>query len=440
MKTSKNIQIIALLAGLFFLHGCGERLQPIEIGEKGYGKTTLANGITVLVNHDASTALTGARILIGGGVLTETAENNGITNIMTKMLLKGNDVMTASEITERLDFLGASVSVTCYRDYSVITFASLTENFDEVMDIISRSVAAPTFPEEELAKLKQEIEGNIRASDDSQSQASNKLFWKTAYGNQGYGLPTLGTAESISSITAEQIQKHYDEYVGGANIIFSVATDLPADRVLTLAHSKLGTIKADARQVAAPPPNLQPEKTGFISFERNQSFVFMGVALDRLEATDVAYVALLNEIMGNNVGARLWYLRQKEKLAYAIYTTYDISRYCAAFRAAIGTDTAKVQTALAALDREWKRLVDDGITADELADAKINLKNNIIPQIESKSSRASYMAYYEYLGLGHRFVLDLFATVDDISVEQVNRFVGERFTEDRRFTSIVGKR
>ena len=440
MKILKSIQAIALLTGLSFLYGCGDRLQPIEIGEKGYGKTTLANGITVLVNHDESTSLTGARILIGGGVLTETAENNGITNLMTKMLLKGNDVMTASEITERLDFLGASVSVYCYRDYSTISFAALSENFDEVLEIISRSLTAPTFPEDELSKLKQEVEGNIKASDDSQGQASSKLFWKTAYGNQGYGLPTLGTVEAISNITTEQISKHYDEYVGGKNIIFSIATDQPADRIVALVNSKLGVIKADARQIAAPPPTLQPEKTGFIPFERNQSFVFMGVALDRLKAAEVAYVALLNEIMGNNVGARLWYLRQKEKLAYAIYTTYDISKHCAAFRAAIGTDTTKVRTALASLDREWQLLVADGITADELADAKSNLKNNLIPQVESKSSRANYMAYYEYLGFGHRFVLDLIATVDDISVEQVNRFVSERFTKDRRYISIVGKK
>jgi predicted Zn-dependent peptidase len=164
------------------------------------------------------------------------------------------------------------------------------------------------------------------------------------------------------------------------------------------------------------------------------------VILDYLTPQEVAYVVLLDEVMGNNVGSRLWYLRQKEKLAYAVYTQFITDKFAASFRAAIGTDTSKVKTALNSLDREWELLISEGITADELRDAKINMKNNLIYRIDRKSNRANYMAYYEHLGYGYHFVLDLIDSADNITLDEVNNFVKNRFLDDRKYVAIVGTR
>ena len=438
MKTIKDYKLIILV--LMMLLACGQQATRLKLDPDGYGKTVTSNGIRVLVNQDKTTSLTAARILIGGGVLTETAEDNGVSNLMINMLMKGNSGMTAEEITEQLDFLGAEVFADCYRDYSAISFVSLTENFEKVLEIISQSLLSPTFPPEELAKLKQEMVGRIKASNDSQSQASNKLFWKTAYGDQGYGLPTLGTEQSLVDITPDDIKRHYHDYLGGSNMVFSMVTDLPVEQIGSLIDKYLSGVKSDAREITAPARSLQEEKTGFIKYDRNQSFIFMGEILDHLAPGDVPYVVLLNEVMGNNVGSRLWYLRQKEKLAYAVYTQYIINKYGAAFLAAIGTDTTKVKTALSSLNREWDSMVNDGVTADELRDAKVNMKNNLIYRIDRKSNRANNMAYYEYIGYGYHFILDMINKADSITLDELNQYVKNRFTDDNKFVSIVGKR
>ncbi len=440
MNKIASYTVVGILTALLVVVGCGQRAGQIEIGADGYAKTTLDNGITILVNHDETTSLTAARILIGGGVLTETEENNGITNLMTKMLLKGNTEMSASEVTERLDFLGANVTAGCSRDYSYISFVSLTENFEEVLDIISRSVTSPTFPDEELTKLKLEVEGNIKADNDNQTQASSDLFWKTIYGNQGYGLPTLGTAESIDKIRVEDIREHYRVWVGGTNVIFSIATDLKPESIGPLVNSRLGGIKPEMDSEIAPSLTFQSEKEGFISFDRNQSFIYMGFALPHLSASEVACVTLLNEVMGNNVGSRLWYLRQKEKLAYAVYTQYSLEKYSATFRAAIGTDTSKVNLALGSLEREWNLLAEKGLTPEELADAKVNMKNNLIYRIDRKGGRANYMAIYEYSGYDYRFVLELIDMADKVTLDEINAFAKNKLTPENRFVSIVGKK
>jgi zinc protease len=394
----------------------------------------------VVVNHDEATSLTASRILLSGGVLTESADNNGITNLMTRMLLKGNQMMNADEISERLEFLGVSYSVSCYRDYSTISFQCLSEYFDEVFEIIAASLVNPIFPEEELARLKTEMEGEIKAEDDYQPQASSKLFWKTIYGNEGYGLPTNGTLESIQSIDIQDIKDHYHNYVGGNNLIVSVVSDLEPNRIVLKIENELKSLKQQANQIPKPSLALQTEKTGFISYDRNQSFIYMGIVLDRLNPEEVPYTILLNEIMGGSVSARLWYLRQKEKLAYAIYTQFAFDKYDAIFRAAIGTDTAKVEQALNSLDREWNKMVSDGITDAELMDAKINMKNNLFYWIDRKRNRANNIANLEYLGYGYHFVQDLINAADKVELAEINRFISEKFSDDRRYVSIVGKK
>jgi zinc protease len=439
MKMIKKLNWMILLIAAVAIFSCGQQAGQVTLSSDGYGQTMFANGIKVLVNEDKSTSLTSARILIGGGVLSENAQNNGITNLMIKMLLKGNSTMTAAEISEKLDFLGIYISVDCMRDYSAISFTSLTDNFDQALEVISQCLLSPTFPEDELAKLKQEVKGDIRALNDNQSQVSAILLWKTAYGDTGYGLPTKGTLESLSSISVDDIRKHYQQYVGGCNMIFSVATDLPPMELMQILHNRLDGIKSEADIVQAPSNRLSDDKTGFIEFDRNQSFIYSAYFMDHLQPNEVASMVLLNEIMGSSVGSRLWDLRYKEKLAYAVYTQYLTDKYGALFRAAIGTDTSKVQTALTSLDREWNKLIKDGITEDEFRDARVNMKNNMIYRIDIKSNRANFMAYYEYVGYGYRFVLDLIKMADQATINDVNDFVKTRFTPDRKFIAVAGK-
>jgi zinc protease len=415
-------------------------VEPLKIGPDGYGKTTLPNGITVLVNEDKTTSLSSARILVGGGVLTETAANNGTGNLMIRMLLKGNSAMNAEQITAQLDFFGASVSANCYRDFTDISFTSLTENFDKVLEIISNSLTTPTFSAEELSKLKSEVEGEIKASNDDQSTVSSMLFWKTAYGNEGYGLPLLGTLESIARPTVEDLRQHCQKYVGGSNMVVAVATDLPVEQLMTTLEKRLGKIKPAADKIPAPTLKRETSRTGFISFDRNQSYIFMGFVLDRQQPRELACINLLNQVMGANVGSRLWDLRQKEKLAYDVYTHWGASGHATIFRAAIGTDTSKVKQALASLDREWTKLLSSGITEDELADAKVNMKNSLIYGIDRKAGRAGNMAFYEYIGYGYRFILDQIAMADQITLAQVNDFIKTKLAADRIYTSIVGKK
>jgi zinc protease len=440
VKKTIIFRMSAVLLALLFSATLAQAAESLKIGPDGYGKTTLANGITVVVNQDKTTSLSAARILIGGGVLCETAADNGISNLTVKMLLKGNGTMTAAQISDRLDFLGASVSADCFRDYSAVSISCLTENFDKVLEIISASLAAPSFPVDELTKLKSEVDGQIKAASDNQTQASSDLFWRTAYGDQGYGLPVLGRSETIARLTADDLKTFYHKWIGGKNIVVAMATDLPVVQIASIIDRRLGPIRPEAEQLAKPTLVLQTEKTGFLSFDRNQSFVFMGYVLDRLEPKEIACLGLLNQVMGGPVGSRLWDLRQKEKLAYAVYTQWQANNYSTVLRAAIGTDTTKVKQALSSLDREWSKLLAEGITEQEMSDARVNMKNSLIYGIDRKAVRANNMAFYEYLGYGYKFLSDEIAMADQATISDVNSFVKTKLTSDRKYLSIVGKR
>ena len=433
-----TILIVLLLTFSWWVNSCAQK-EAIAIDPDGFGSTSLDNNVKILFNIDKTTSLTGARILIGGGILTETSENNGISNLTVKMLLKGNDQMNADQITEKLDFLGAQVAADCFRDFTAINIVCLSKNFEEAFNIISRSLIAPTFPETELEKLKIEIEGTIRAESDDQERSSAKLYWKTIYGDNAYGLPLYGTVENIRKIDAAAIKGHCQKYMGGNNIIVAFSSDLPLEKLMAIV-STLRELPSDAETIPTPNLQLQTGKEGFINYDRNQSFIFYGYPLKHLSAADVPLLMSANEVMGRGIGSRLWGLRQKEQLAYTVYSQFGLNKYDAIFRAGIGTDTSKVAIALASLDREMKKLYDDGITEGELADARVRIKNSLIYQIDQKEKRAINMAYYEFIGYGYKFINELIAGVDKVTVAEANRFIKENFTPDKLYLAVVGKK
>ncbi|UCD93342.1 MAG: insulinase family protein [Candidatus Zixiibacteriota bacterium] len=440
MKSLKyHLTAVLILASILTI-SCGQKDEIVSFDANGYGQTELNNGLKVLVNKDDFTSLTAARVLIGGGVFSEEPSRNGISNLMIKMLLKGNSQMSVDAISEQLDFLGARVDANCYRDYTAITFVCLSENFEDVLKIIGTSVLSPTFPKEELEKLKVEVTGTIKAQDDNQTQSASKLFWKTMYGNEHYGMPLTGTVESVESISVADIRARYDETVNTGNITLSVSSDIPANVLIPLLETTFATLpKAEMPELSA---QLTPrdEKEGFISYDRNQSFIFLGYPMPHLSAKEVSCMYLINEIMGRGSDARLWNLRREEKLAYAVYSEYALSKHCASFRAAIGTDTSKAKTAVASLKREMKKLYDEGITDAELAVARTNAKNSIIYDIDTKNGRTRNIAFYEQVGYGYKFPYELMAQVDRLTVDDVKNFIRSYFGEENQYLAIVGKK
>jgi zinc protease len=438
----KNIRFTILLYAAIFLIAPLNMAQSENptVGSDGYGQLKLKNGLNVLVNYDSSTSLTAANIVIKGGLISERANNSGISNLMIKMLLKGSDKMSADQIGERLDFLGAQVFADINRDFAAISITCLSENFPEVLSIIARSLLYPSFPQSELDKLKIEIGGTLKSESDNQVTASQKLFRKTIYGNYAYGLPLLGTPETIENITIRQIKDHYQWLASAPNMIFSIASDIEPSNLTALLEKELGDLSDKQISIDVPVINLQIEKEGFISFDRNQSFIHLGYPLPHLDGKEIPEIIILNEIMGANVGSRLWHLRQKEKLAYNVYSQYSLNKCDALFLGAIGTDTSKTNIAVVSLRREMKHLFDEGITESELADAKIGMKNNLIYRIERKSNRAYNMAYFETIGYGYKFVTELLAAADNVTVEKANQFVKKYLLEEKQYLAIVGKK
>jgi zinc protease len=439
MKTIKYSAILIAIMVLMIAFSC-TKSSRVNIDADGYGKFNLKNGITVLINHDQSTAITAADIIIKGGLFTENAEDNGITYLMVKMLLKGNDKMTADQIMDSLDFLGAQVATDAYRDFADISITCLSENFPATLSLIANSILAPAFSQTELDKLKIEVEGTLKAENDNQVESSRKLFRKTIYGNSGYGMPLLGTPETVNNITLDQIKNHYQRLVSGPNMVISIATDINPTEIAPTLEKEFGSLSNQPVTLDVPQIISEKEREGFISFDRNQSFIHLGFPLPHLSASEVPNILLLNEIMGANVGSRLWYLRQKEKLAYNVYSQYSLNKYDALFLGAIGTDTSKVGIAVASLRREMKKLYDEGITESELADAKVSILKSLIYRIERKSERAYTMASYEIIGYGYKFVSELLRATEGVTLDSINQFAKKYLPEDKQYLAIVGKK
>src|SRR5580700_7100730 len=170
---------------------------------------TLPNGLTVLVLEDHRLPLVTARLnILGAGALNDPADLPGLANLTAAMLKEGTATRSSRQIAEDIERLGATINVTAPfgSDTATLTASGLSDNLGEWMHLAADILLHPTFPESELAKLKQRLRIQLQQQRSSPMFLIQERFNRAVYGDHPAAI-TSATAESIDKITPELLAR-----------------------------------------------------------------------------------------------------------------------------------------------------------------------------------------------------------------------------------------
>jgi predicted Zn-dependent peptidase len=162
--------------------------------------------------------------------------------------------------------------------------------------------------------------------------------------------------------------------------------------------------------------------------------------LSEINEKNFALSYLLNVLMGKGTYSRLWQLRQKEKLAYAIRSKANLMLYGGTFSAYVEVNHEIQKKALELLKNEFKNLVENGVSEQELETAKINSIASFLRENESKSKKAFTFGYFEILGLGYEYPNKFFNLVDNINSNEINIFLKKWLNPEYKIEIVIGKK
>lgn len=336
----------------------------------------LTNGLTVLVLEDRRAPFVTLQLHLGGaGALFEPRELAGLANATAVMLSEGTRSRTSVQIAEEIDRLGAALGGGSGfgSPDAVLSASGLSDNFDEWFAVFLDVLLNPSFPADELEKLKQRQRVHLRQQRSSPGFLVSERFNRAVYGEHP-AAQVSATLESIDSLNREALVRWHRERYAPGEAILGVAGDVRAKELIAKLENHLaGWKKAAVKQAWPADPSPRTERRVVLVNRPNsvQTTLALGnIAIDR-RSPDYMPMVVMNYIVGGGASSRLFLnLREEKGYTYGVYSSFSALRYPGAWRAGGSMRSEVTGNALQEFFYELSRIRDEQVTGEELEAAK----------------------------------------------------------------------
>jgi zinc protease len=402
-------------------------------------KFELPNGLRLLVKENHRLPFVEFRTAFQGGVLAETAENNGITQLLAKMLLKGTKTRDAEKIATEIESVGGHIDSYGGNNSFGVNAEVLSSDFATGLDLLADVLLNPTFLADALEREREVQIASIAAQKDNLLKSASNAMRRTLFGNSGYGLDTLGTEESVAKLQIADLKSFHQKLVAQKNCVLAIFGDVKASEVKAAVEKAFANWKPGA---ASPALNsqlstLNSQKRVEEIRDKKQAVIVIGFPATTIHDNDRYALDLLQEAC-SDLGSRL-FLRVREKLGLAYYVGAQhfpgLAPGYFAFYA--GTEPTKAALVEQEFLKEAELLRTEGLTADELKRAKAKIIGSKKISRQDLGSLASLTALDELYGLGYqRTDLDD-AKFEAVTLEQVKAVAQKYLKPDAFVVSVV---
>ena len=425
---NRTSHLTAVLSAALFLTGALVRQAS------GAEKRILANGLTVILEKDASSANTVLQILIKGGMRAEPSGKRGLAFLTTRLAVEIPDSRKAQELIG----LATRFSVTAGGDSSLINIECLSVNLEPSVKVLSKIFLDPLFSGLRIDAVKKHMEHQSQVEEDDSVRLAHLAGLKGFFSGSGYGGSIYGDKDSLEAIKNKDVSEFYKSLFVGKNIIMCFASDLPDEAIVELVNRYFGGLPPGTAAGFGPLSPAPPERALRLERDTRQAYVGLAYLLPGISPRNFARASVLESLLGKGQGSRLWPLRAERKLAYNVNCRVAQMRDGGILEAYLETDAAKKESARDALRSMLDELCRNGISGEELQDAKNVAKTDFMRENELKAARAGTLAFFEDAGLGAEFFDALFSEVDALSLDEVNSVVREMLAPEKALEVIVG--
>jgi len=367
----------------------------------------LDNGLVVIVQENRVIPAISISGLVKAGGMYDSDEQAGCADFVAQMLTRGTKNRTWQQIAEEAEAVGASIGVGCGTETVRFSARSLSKDFGLTLDILSDVLRNPIFPHEEIQKHRNHKLSLFKSWDDNPGQVGEKELRASIYpSGHPYHRRLQGYEETISKFGRYNLLNFHRRYYRPDTTILAVVGDINPKEAIDKITELFGDWKNEARPPAdfvIPPAEMQEPSRKIVSMmDKSQVEIFLGHKGISRTAPDFYAVDVMNRILGGSAGlGRLFnYVRDVQGLAYGVWSSFSAGLGEGPFIAKAGVNPKNVERAIKSILNEISRLRDDGITEQELADAKEMLIGNFALSMETSSGIANVLLNAEIYELG----------------------------------------
>jgi zinc protease len=401
-------------------------------------KFDLANGLRLLVKEDHRLPFVEFRAVFQGGVLVETPDDNGVTQLTGKLLLKGTTRRSAEEIATEIETVGGGIDSYGGNNSFGVNAEVMSSDFDTGLDLLADVLLNPTFPASALERERQVQLASIRAQKDHLLQSAALAMRRALFGERGYGLDAPGTEPSVQKIQVADVRAFHSRFARPNNCVLAIFGDI------STADLRVAVERAFGSWQPAPSPTLDLRLGTLDSIKRvtetrdkKQAVLVIGYRGMTVHDADRYALELAQEAC-SDLGSRL-FLRVRERLGLAYYVgaqnVVGLAPGFFAFYA--GTEPEKAALVETELLKEAELLRSEGLTEEELKRAKAKVIGQRKIARQELGSFAMTCALDELYGLGYAHTDKEDALYEAVTLVQVKAVAQQYLKPDAMVISVV---
>lgn len=408
----------------------------IEIDE-----VTTPGGLDAWLVEDHSIPFVALEIRFRGGASLDSSDARGATNLMVGLLEEGADDMTAQDFARARDTLAAKFSYDVSDDTVSISAQMLTENRDEAAALLRASLVAPRFDDDAIERVRGQVLSGLRSAQTDPRDLVSRAFDRLIFGDHPYGSPLEGTMDSVEGLTREDIAAAHRAALTREHVHISAVGDITAEELGPLLDDLLGDLPQEGAQLPARADLNLPGGVLMEPFETPQSIAAFAQAGVERDDPDFFAAYVLNHILGGGgFESRLvTEVRVKRGLTYGVYSYLSDKDAAQLWVGSVSSANDRVAEAISVIREEWTRIRNDGVSAEELRDAKTYLTGAYPLQFEGNSQIARIAVGMQMDGLPVDYIANRNDMVEAVTLEQINRVAQDRVDPETLTFVVVGQ-
>jgi len=268
----------------------------------------LDGGALALLEASHAVPLVSLVVALRCGSALDPAGKEGLTRLTMRMLRRGCEGMTSEQIDFRIDVLGAEMAVDTSPSTVAIHAQVIARNVDAFIDLLAKLLSTPTFPEDELARLRRETAAEIVEARDSDRAVAQKAMQRTLFEGHAYGRSPGGKTDTVERVTREDVIAFYRKVVVQGNVVIGIAGDVTATRAPELARRLISSLPKGAPiPDEVPEPSMKPGRRLVVvdKPERTQTQILVGTLGTSPHDEDHVPLVVSNAVFGGTFTSRL---------------------------------------------------------------------------------------------------------------------------------------
>ena len=397
---------------------------------------TLANGFRIVTEHMPGLESASVGIWVNVGGRHERPSQNGIAHFLEHMAFKGTKRRSALQIAEAIENVGGYINAYTSREVTAYYARILKDDVALALDVMSDIVLNPVFDPNEIEVERGVILQEIGQALDTPDDVIFDWLQERAYPDQPIGRTILGEVERVRSFGREDLSAFVSEHYRPENMVLSATGAVDHDMIVRFAEKAFGHLRGGRATTFEPARFVGGEYRTEKTLE--QAHVALGFESPNYCDPDIYTAQIYATALGGGMSSRLFQeIRERRGLCYTIYSQAGAYADTGMMTIYAGTSGDQIADLCRVTIEELKRAA-DGMSVEEIARARTQMKAGLLMGLESPSSRAERLARLIAIWGYVPSLQETVEKVDAVTDADVRRFAEHMAVEARPALALYG--